>query len=290
MLLPLPATMLAIQAMTLRVTKSSLTLLPPPRPTVRERITNQPLPVIFGTAVGDLAVLQVEVVGVGTWVSDADGPLQRVEGLWYLDLSLAEIDPLSDGTYEIIVTATKASGASSRDLTNDELTIDTSSLTPPTVVSRSTNNPHPVIVGTFDAGENNENTLRVVVTGPDDANATALSFDLSSDDELIRVGPQGWLLSLANIQPGLTDGTYDVTATVTNLAGTSQDDLTEQELTVITVPPSIPRIDFLGSGDGRPLLTGSAESDINLIVIVNGIVYESGIAPELTQEERSLAA
>ena len=139
-----------------------------------------------------------------------------------------------------------------------------------------------MIVGTFEPGDDGDNMLDVLVIGLDGATTTSLAFDLD-DPELIRIGDHGWLLSLADVQPGLTDGVYDVTATVTNPAGTSETDLTDSELTIITVPPPIPTVDAVGSADGRPLLGGTADSDLPLNIVVNGVLYESGIAPELSQ-------
>ncbi|WP_205254926.1 Ig-like domain-containing protein, partial [Escherichia coli] len=64
-------------------------------------------------------------------------------------------------TYDVSVTATDAAGNTSTDVTTDELVIDTTDPTVPTVNSQVTNDTTPVITGTADSAD----TITVTVNG-----------------------------------------------------------------------------------------------------------------------------
>ena len=74
----------------------------------------------------------------------------------------------------------------------------------------------------------------------------------------------------------LTDGTYDVVATATDAAGNTSVDVTVDELTIDTVAPTVPTVDFLTTSDATPRITGTADSVDDLTVVVDGVTYNEG--------------
>ena len=226
----------------------------PTVPTVDFLTTNDNTPTITGTA--DSANDLVVVVD-GVTYTEGDGNLtDNGDNTWTLVIPT----PLADGTYDVMVTATDAAGNTSMDATVDELTIDTIAPTVPTVDFLTTNDNTPTITGTADSA----NDLVVVVDG--------VTYT-EGDGNLTDNGDNTWILV---IPTPLADGTYDVMATTTDAAGNSSSDATTDELTIDTMAPTVPTVDFLTTNDNTPTITGTADSADDLVIVVDGVTYTEG--------------
>jgi len=94
-------------------------------------------------------------------------------------------------------------------------------LQPPTVNALTTSDPTPTITGTWD--QSADNTLSVTVN--------AITYTLG--DGSLSSSSGNWSLTIPD-GDALSDGTYDVTATVSDAEGNSVDDLTSGELVIDT--------------------------------------------------------
>ncbi|MBX2823184.1 MAG: hypothetical protein KTR33_00555, partial [Gammaproteobacteria bacterium] len=110
-------------------------------------------------------------------------------------------------------------------------------------------------------------TLEVLLNG--------VTYSVGAD--LVDNGDNTWTLTIPPVQ-ALADGTYSVTARVTDLAGNVVLDPDSDELTVDTVVPTAPDIVALVTTDSTPTLMGTANPGLGeaLTVEVNGIVYGVG--------------
>ena len=117
----------------------------PTLPTVDFLTTNDNTPTITGTAdsVDDL-VVTVDGVAYPETGSDLT---DNGDDTWTLVIP----SPLVEGTYDVVAAATDAAGNSSVDATTDELTIDLTDPTVPTVDFLTTNDNTPTITGTADS-------------------------------------------------------------------------------------------------------------------------------------------
>ncbi|MCC4212776.1 Ig-like domain-containing protein [Leeuwenhoekiella parthenopeia] len=227
---------------------------PPTVPTVDPLVTNDNTPTITGTA--DSADDLVVIVA-GVTYTEGDGNLvDNGDNTWTLTIP----SPLADGTYDVMATATDAAGNASTDATVDELTIDTTPPTVPTVDPLVTNDNTPTITGTADSADD----LVVVVDG--------VTYT-EGDGDLVDNGDNTWTLTIPS---PLADGTYDVMATATDAAGNASTDATVDELTIDTTAPTIPTVDPLVTNDNTPTITGTADSADDLVVIVAGVTYTEG--------------
>ena len=223
-------------------------------PTVDSQTTNDDTPVITGTAdsADDLTVTVDGVV-----YTEGDGNLvDNGDGTW--TLTIPPGNEVADGTYDVVATVTDGTNTAS-DATADELIVDTQ-ITPPTVNTVLTNDDTPVITGTADSADD----LTVTVNG--------VTYT-EGDGNLVDNGDGTWTLTIPDAD-ALADGTYDVTATVTDGTNTA-DDATNQELTVDT-QITTPTVDPLTTTDGTPVITGTADSADDLTVTVNGVTYTEG--------------
>ncbi|MEQ8679687.1 MAG: gliding motility-associated C-terminal domain-containing protein, partial [Cyclobacteriaceae bacterium] len=166
---------------------------------------------------------------------------------------------LADGTYDIAVTSVDAAGNSSSDTSTDEIVIDSSAPTIPTINALTTNDPSPVLTGTAEAGS----TVTVVING--------VTFEATAD------GSGDWSVNTETDTPAaggpfvdLTDGTYDIMVT----AGT-ETDTTTNELVIDTTAPATPTVDALATNDPSPVLTGTAEAGSTVTVVINGVTFET---------------
>ncbi|MEQ8681870.1 MAG: Ig-like domain-containing protein, partial [Cyclobacteriaceae bacterium] len=235
----------------------------PVAPTVDVLTTNDPSPVLTGTAEAGSTVTVV-INGV-TFETTADG-----SGDWSVN---TEVDTptaggpfadLVDGNYEVAVTSTDAAGNSSVDATNNELTVDTVDPAVPTVDALTTNDPSPVLTGTAEAG----NTVTVVINGVTFETTADGSGDWSVNTQLDTPTAGGPFADLA-------DGTYEVAVTSTDAAGNSTPDGTNNELTIDTLDPAVPTVDALTTNDPSPVLTGTAEAGSTVTVVINGVTFET---------------
>ena len=91
---------------------------------------------------------------------------------------------------------------------------------------------------------------------------------------LVVNGDGSWFLGIP-AGNSLDEGTYDVQATVTDVAGNSTTDSTTNELIIDLTPPPVPTVNNLITNTGTPTLSGNAISvaDGSLSVEVNNVVY-----------------
>jgi hypothetical protein len=184
----------------------------PPAVTVDFLTTADNTPALSGTIDDPTATLSVQV-GSQTFVGTNNG-----DGTW--DLADNTLTALSDGTVDVIVTATDSLTNSAQDATTGELTIDT---TPPVVAVDAllTNDTTPELSGTVD-----------------DVTATV---SIQIGVQIVSATNNGdgtWTLA-DNTLTALADAVYNVIATATDTLGNAAFDAGATELTVDTTGPVI---------------------------------------------------
>ena len=235
---------------------------PPATPTANPLITNDTTPVLMGMAnPGPGETLTVTVNGVT--YSAGDGNLvNNSDGSWTLTIPA----PLNEAVYDVAVNVTDAAGNISSDTSSNELVVDVTAPAIPTITAQVTNNPNPLISGTTTStpGE----TLSVTVNG--------VTY-VAGDGNLVDNGDGTWDLAIP-AGAALTGGTYDIVATITDLAGNTSADTSADELIVDTTAPAIPTVTALISSNTTPVLMGTATvaADETLAVVVDGVTYTAG--------------
>ncbi|TYP77040.1 Ig-like domain-containing protein [Aquimarina intermedia] len=230
----------------------------PTIPTVNTLTTNDTTPILTGTA-DSADVLTVTVNGVT--YTEGDGNLvDNTDGTWTLQIPTG--NEINEGTYDVVATATDAAGNVSNDATTNELVIDTTNPTIPTVNALTTNDTTPILTGTADSAD----TLTVTVNG--------VTYT-EGDGNLADNTDGTWTLQIPTGNE-INEGTYDVVATATDAAGNVSNDATTDELTIDTTNPAVPTVDALATNDTTPILTGTADSADVLTVTVNGVTYTEG--------------
>ena len=212
---------------------------PPTAPTVVSQTTNDTTPVITGTTGTGAALNAGETLTV-TVNGATYTVVPNASGIWSVDTQVATptsgtLGTFTNGTtYSVTATITDAATNSTSDATSNELVIDTTAPTAPTVVSQTTNDTTPIITGTTGTGAalNAGEVLTVTVNG---ATYTVVpnTSGIWSVDTQVAIPTSGTLGIFTN------GTTYSVTATVTDAATNSTSDGSANELTIITLtnPP-----------------------------------------------------
>ncbi|MFC5308873.1 DUF4347 domain-containing protein, partial [Azospirillum picis] len=237
-------------------------LTPPVAPTVAPKTTNSTTPAITGTAtVGTGETLTVEVNG--TTYTVGDGNLVLTGTSW--TLTIPQGGALTQGTYAVTATVKDAAGNATSDATTGELVIDTTPPAAPTVVPQTTNDTTPAITGTATVGTGEVLTVEV--------NGTTYTV---GDGNLVLTGTS-WTLTIPQGR-ALSQGTYAVTAKVTDAAGNATSDATTNELIIDTTPPAAPTVVPKTTNSTTPAITGTATvgTGETLTVEVNGTTYTAG--------------
>ncbi|MDP3410118.1 Ig-like domain-containing protein, partial [Bosea sp. (in: a-proteobacteria)] len=220
----------------------------PVAPTVTALTTNDTTPTITGGAILDAhRTLSVVVNGVTYTVGDGNLTHNTGDNTWSLTIPSA----LAEGTYAVTATVTDTAGNATSDSTTNELVIDTTAPAAPTVNTLTTNDTTPTLTGTVTLGSGE--TLVVTVDGTTYTTANGLSVTGGT-----------WSLTIPS---AMTEGTYAVTATVTDTASNATSDSTTNELIVDTTAPAAPGATLASD-------TGSSGSDS---VTNTGTVNVSGI-------------
>ncbi len=231
----------------------------PATPTVISQITNSQGPTITGTFdESDADVFSVTINSV-TYTLGTDTELSNTGDSWTLDLSALT---LGEGTYPVTATITDAAGNSVSDATTNELEIDITDPATPTVVSQITNSQGPTITGTFD--ESDADIFSVTVN--------SVTYVLGTDTELSNTG-DNWTLDLSALTLG--EGTYPVTATITDAAGNSVSDATTDELEINLTGPSVPTVNSILTNETSPVITGTADAGTTVTVEVGGATFST---------------
>jgi len=243
--------------------------LPPAVPTVSSQLASTALPTITGTVVleaGETLSVSID----GETYTTADNLTVPGDGTW--SVTIPAPNALPDNVYAVDAVVTDAALNSSADATASELVVDTTAPAIPTVDALISASSTPTITGTATvlAGE----TISVSVNGEIYADGEG---DLTFSN-----GSGTWVL---NIPAGneLTDGNYDVSVSVVDLAGNTSSDTTSNELTVDTSAPAVPSVVAMTFNNGTPTITGTAivGAGENLVVTVAGVDYPA-TGPDLT--------
>jgi len=232
-------------------------------PTVAARLSASATPAIEGTAViapGEAFVVTLD----GKGYAPGDGALALgADDTWTLDVPAG--DALADGTYEVQARVTDAAGNVSVDTSTEELSVDTTAPSTPTVTAQASDSPTPVLEGTATLGAGE--TLTVEVDG---------RIYTLGDGALVSEGEGTWTLT---VPEALAEGVYDVTVTVTDAAGNASTETSSGELTVDTTAPPTPTpvLDLVAASD-----SGESDADevTNLATVELEVVSEPGtLAP-----------
>ncbi len=206
--------------------------------------------------------MTVVIDGV-TFTTTADG-----SGDWSVDTETdtptagGPFTVLSEGDYDIAVTSADGAGNSTSDGTSNEVTIDMTAPSTPTITSQTTNDTTPTLTGTAEAGT----TVTVVIDG--------VTFTTTAD------GSGDWSVDTGTDTPtaggpftGLSEGDYDIAVTSTDAAGNSTSDGTSNEVTIDTTAPSTPTVTSQTTNDTTPTLTGTAEAGTTVTVVIDGVTF-----------------
>lgn len=233
---------------------------PPLAPTVVSQVTNDTTPVITGSFDAADAAGGFTVTVNGVTYSLNDGNLSASGNTWSLQIP----SPLPEATYEVIATATDADGNSASDTSSNELIIDLTDPTIPTVNSQTTNTGTPTITGSFDAND---------AAGGFSVTVNGVTYTLG-DGNLSATG-NNWSLTIPS-GDSLAQGTYEVTATATDAAGNTSTDISNNELIINFTAPATPTVASQITSDSTPVITGtfdSAKATGGFTVTVNGVTY-----------------
>ncbi|TLU82602.1 MAG: hypothetical protein FDX21_08955, partial [Chlorobium sp.] len=165
-------------------------------------------------------------------------------------LSSGTLGSFVDGqTYSVTATVRDGAGNSTSDSTNNELIIDTTYPLAPTVTKQTTNDTTPVISGTATLGSGESLTISL-----NSKTYTAGDGHLSYNDTA-----HTWTLTIPS-EDVLAEGTYAVTATVTDGAGNSTSDSTTNELVINNVFLNINDV-TVNESDGTATFTVTRTGD-----------------------------
>ncbi len=242
---------------------------PPAIPTVNSQITNNIHPVVTGNAtLAADETLSVTINGA-TYHHVA-----VTNDQWSLNTGTAtpssgSLAAFVDGQhYAVTATVTDAAGITGTDTSTNEILIDTTPPTIPTVNSQTTNSTKPIVTGsaTLAAGE----TLNVTLNGASYNN--------------IAVANGQWSLNTGTATPSsgvlaaFLDGKrYAVTATAIDAAGNTRADTSTNEILIDTTPPAAPTVNSQTTNSTAPIVTGSATlaASETLSVALNGATYNN---------------
>ncbi|CAH6661816.1 BapA/Bap/LapF family large adhesin [Pseudocitrobacter vendiensis] len=233
--------------------------------------TNDPQSTFSGTGnEGDTITLYNGNTVLGTTVVGEDGR-------W----SLTPDDALTEGTYQLHVTATDPAGNVSDPSDEFEIRVDLSAPADPVLVSV----------------EDNTNTTTVPLdSGDRTVDSTPLLTGTADGNTLITILVDGVAVGTTTSDvngdwtftppTALTDGPHTITLTATDAAGNTTQPVGNFTLTVDTTGPDLPVIDSItddvgsinnelkGGGltdDNRPTFTGTAEANGVVIIFANGV-------------------
>ncbi|PKH52790.1 hypothetical protein CXF68_19740 [Tenacibaculum sp. Bg11-29] len=214
----------------------------PTTPTTVTQNTSDLTPTITGTNALGTALPTGETMTV-TVNGATYNVVPNGSGNWSVDTGVATPASGTLGTfvngvsYEVVATVTDLASNTASDATSNEVTIDTSAPTAPTVVVQTTSDATPTITGTnalgtaLPVGE----TMTVTVNG--------------ATYNVVPGGSGNWSLDTGVATPASgTLGTfvnsvsYEVVSTVTDLAGNNTSDATNNEVTIDTIAPLISSI------------------------------------------------
>ncbi|MBU2915140.1 choice-of-anchor L domain-containing protein, partial [Reichenbachiella agariperforans] len=233
----------------------------PSVPTVQNMVTNDPTPIISGSADAGVS-LEVEVAGA-TYNLSADG-----SGNWSIDTESVTPDagtfnPDVNGVNEVLVTA-GVSGCEVSDVTSNELTIDT---TPPTVDIQN----EPSVISSSLA-------FTVTISFDEDVSNFVLTDVVISNGFGSNFQVVDGSTYTLDITPDMSDDvTIDVPVSVANDEATN--DNTAAIQAVVPLAPTSPTVSSQITNDLTPVITGTTgtgvelDADESMTVEINGATY-----------------
>ncbi|MFS0724274.1 Ig-like domain-containing protein [Paenibacillus sp. 1P07SE] len=163
---------------------------------------------------------------------------------------------LSEGPHTVSVTATDAAGNESTPPATASFTVDT---IPPGV---------PTILAPANGTVTSDATPTITLTADADAVKVTVFLNGSEAGEAtLEAGEWSYTLS------ALTDGTYEATATASDLHGNTSESSQPVSFTVDTESPEAPVITYPASGGyttAEPTITGTAEPDSTVLISIDG--------------------
>ena len=225
-------------------------------------ITSDNTLVFSGTAeAGALVHVFLDGVEIGTTLADGSGA-------WSFDYTGT---PLADGTYAVTARAEDAAHNLSPVSAPFNAVVDTTPPAAPTVTALTTNDTTPEIHGTLGAALEAGDVFTVTVHG----------VTYTAGDGNLVVSGTDWTLTVPAGNE-LPEGTYPVTATVTDAAGNAASDASTNELVIDTTPPAAPVVLTPTNGsltnDATPAITGTAEAGSTVSVYLDGILAGTALA------------
>ena len=239
--------------------------------TVDKYAGNDRTPELSGTFDEAASTSLTVAIGGRTYVLGTDASLTSDgQGHWKLAIS----EPLKDGIYDVVVTATDALGNSAKDQTVAEVEIDATGPAAPTI------NPATALplTGTFDPADTK--ILRATLAGR--------TYMLGADAALTAEGTNWTLAPEAELAPGA----YDIVVEAVDSFGNVTADASKDELVIaeaVTEEPELvsPTVDPVESLAARPTLTGGWQQDVaaGLSVGVGDKTFVFGTDAELTSAD-----
>ena len=232
---------------------------PPSAPTINSLTTNDTTPTITGAAEANSTV--VVVVGGATFTITADA-----SGNWSVDTETATptsgtFTALTEGSHEVSVTSTDAAGNSTSDISNNEITVDLTNPSIPTISSLTTSDTTPILTGTAEA-----NSIVTITIGGATFTTTANAGGNWTIDT-------GTLAPTSGSFTALSEGIYDIVVISTDAAGNNASDTSSDELTIDLTAPVSPTINVQVTNDNTPIITGTAEPNSTVTVTAGGATY-----------------
>jgi len=224
-------------------------------------LTNDTRPDFSGTIDDDEAAITV-TVGEVTY-TEATGVMHSTAGNTWTLPGTALDAPLSDGVYDITVTATDPSSNVGTDDTTNELTVDG---TAPVITVDSvglTNDATPDLGGTID---DDSAAVAVTIGGTTYTEATGVVHNTTANT---------WSLAGTSLNGPLAEGTHNVNATASDAAGNVGTDGSIGEVMVDTTPPTA-TVTPQTTNDTTPDISGTIDDDdASLVVVVDGQTYNN---------------
>ena len=198
----------------------------PDAPYIIAQITNSTPPTITGgnstlaadevlTVVVNGATYEVDTFGGNTWSLDLAGSVPIA----------GTLGAFPDGTYPVTATVTDEVGNATSTGVANALVVDTTAPAAPTVDALTTNSTTPTITGTATLGDGETLTVEVY-----DSIGVVDSYSFGA----VVQNTWSWATNF-----GLSNGTYEVTATITDLATNEISDTSTEELVIDTSEPTV---------------------------------------------------
>ena len=236
---------------------------------IGQTITNRTMPSLSGSwsaAAGDS--LYVILNNRNYTLGESSSLVSDKQGNWTLNTA----SPLKEGVYAVKAKAVDAAGNFAETQRDDAIIIDMTPPPQPSVTTMLTRQRRPVLTGNYKA---------------DDAASLSVTVDgkaYTMADGSVKVKGDNWALQPA---APISDGVYDVIATVTDAAGNMATDASTGELTIDATSPAIPTVKPFAAVTGDAVMVRGSwpeKSGHSLSVTFNGKTHILGSSDDLTSD------